>query len=209
MIPLITGTVTMAERPLTRIQENFAQKFVELGVASLALRDVTDCSRMKASTVTRKAWDLVHHPRVAARIKELRDMSASDLVMSRREALEILSARGRVNFYELIEFADMVMGHDVDGHPIIQSTWRFKDRESMTPEQLAAIAELTAGPQGLKVKTHDPVAAIQLLARMQGWEAPKSVELSGPGGGPVQVEDVGSLTDAELEKLIRDAEPKS
>lgn len=199
----------MAERPLTKIQESFAQAFVESGVGSIALRKATDCSRMKDSTVTRKAWDLVHHPRVAARIKELRNMSASDLVMSRREALEILSARGRVNFFEMIEFAEHVVSEDREGHPIVQASWSFKNRDQLTPEQLAAISELSAGPKGLTVKTHDPVAAIQLLARMQGWEAPKSVELSGPEGGPIEVKDVRELTDDELEKMIRDAEPKS
>lgn len=196
--------MTSKHKPLTKLQEDFAQAFVEHGVGSVALRQAKDCSKMKDSTVTRTAYDLVHHPRVRARINELRDLAASDLVMTRREALERLSARARVNFFELIEFGETVVRTTESGEPVVQATWKFKDRESLTPEQLAAITELTAGPKGLTVKTHDPVAAMALLSRMQGWEAPRAVELSGPGKGPVQVEVV-DMSDEQLLGVIQGA----
>ena len=44
---------------------------------------------------------------------------------------------------------------------------------------MAAISELTAGPQGLKIKLHDPKAAIKQLGELQGWEAPKKTDLNG------------------------------
>ena len=51
---------------------------------------------------------------------------------------------------------------------------------------MAAISELTAGKDGLKIKLHDPKAAIKQLAEMRGWEAPKKTELTGPNGGAIQ-----------------------
>jgi phage terminase small subunit len=36
---------------------------------------------------------------------------------------------------------------------------------------MSAISELTTGKDGIKLKMHDPKAAIKQLAEMQGWDA--------------------------------------
>ena len=58
-------------RPLTPKQENFAQRFVELGNASEAYRRSYDASRMKPSTVNRKAVELLANGKITARVREL------------------------------------------------------------------------------------------------------------------------------------------
>lgn len=57
---------------LTPKQERFAQLYIELGNASEAYRQSYDTSRMKPTTVNRKAKELLDNGKIAARIDELR-----------------------------------------------------------------------------------------------------------------------------------------
>ncbi|OBU13023.1 terminase small subunit [Morganella psychrotolerans] len=100
----------------------------------------------------------------------------SDAVMTRQEALERLSAIGRASVSEMVEFSEHKMGADDDGNPVIQAVWRFKNSALQNPQALSAISELTAGKDGIKLKLHDPKAAIKQIVDMQGWEAPKEIK---------------------------------
>ncbi len=62
------------------------------------------------------------------------------------------------------------------------------------------VAELSTGKDGLKIKLHDPKAAIKQLAGMCGWEAPKKAELTGANGGPIQT---SNLTPDEAAEAYR------
>ncbi|CAI0987362.1 terminase small subunit [Serratia proteamaculans] len=102
--------------------------------------------------------------------------AVSDAIMTYEEAMERLTVMGRARLRDLVEFSEHNMGVDDDGQPIIQAVWRFKDSVKQTPELLDAIAELTAGKEGIKLKLHDARGAIKQLAEMRGWEAPKKSE---------------------------------
>lgn len=106
----------------------------------------------------------------------MNEVAVSDAIMTRQEALERLSAIGRASVSEMVEFSEHNMGADDDGNPVIQSVWRFKDSALQNAQALAAISELTAGKDGIKLKLHDPKAAIKQVAEMQGWEAPKEIK---------------------------------
>lgn len=108
----------------------------------------------------------------------MNEVAISNAIMSREEALERLSSIGRSSVSEMVEFSEHKMGTDDDGNPVIQSVWRFKDSALQDPKALAAISELTASKDGIKLKLHDPKAAIKQLADMQGWEPPKKIEHS-------------------------------
>lgn len=56
---------------LTIKQEAFCLAYIELGNASAAYRSTYNASRMKPSTINRKAKELLDNGKVAARIKEL------------------------------------------------------------------------------------------------------------------------------------------
>lgn len=102
--------------------------------------------------------------------------AVSDAIMTYEEAMERLTVMGRARLRDLVEFSEHDMGKDENGQPIIQAVWRFKDSVKQTPELLDAIAELTAGKEGIKLKLHDARGAIKQLAEMRGWEAPKKSE---------------------------------
>ncbi|CDH31416.1 terminase small subunit [Xenorhabdus bovienii] len=127
--------------------------------------------------------------------------AVSDAVMSRQEALERLSTMGRVSLHDIAEFRNSQIGEDDEGQPVFQASWQFKDSALQNPAALSAISELTTGKDGIKLKLHDPKAAIRQLADLMGWDAPKKTELTGANGGPIQHTD---LTEEELEDRLRE-----
>lgn len=122
---------------------------------------------------------------VQAFLAAVQHEAISDAIMTYEEAMERLTAMGRTSIADLATFGTHVIGEDEDGNPIEQTVWAFKNSTELKPEQMAAISELTAGKDGLKIKLHDPKAAIKQLAEMRGWEAPKKTEISGPNGGAI------------------------
>lgn len=140
------------------------------------------------------------------KVKEFMDamkvQAVNNAVMSRQEAMERLSLFGRTDVVDLVEFGNYELGEDEDGNPITQSAWKIKDSVMQDPAKMAAISELSAGKDGIKIKTHSPITAIQQLAKMQGWESASKHEHSGPGGGPILTRDVSELSDDDLAALI-------
>lgn len=188
---------------LTPKQEAFCLAYIETGNASEAYRRSYSAGRMKPETINRKAKELIDNGKIAARLKELNAKAVSDAVMTRQEALERLSVVARTDLADLIEFGEYEVGEE-DGKPVIQATWRIKDSALQDPAQMAAIAELTAGRDGIKIKTHSPLQAIQQLAKMQGWESATKHELTGPNGGPIQQAtiDTSKLSMEALRELL-------
>lgn len=98
-------------------------------------------------------------------------------ILSRDEAMKILSDMARTSIDDFIEFKTYQAGEDDEGNPVNQTAWSFKDSGQITPEAMRSIMEVNATPQGLKLKQHDQKAAIKQLAEMAGWEAPKRHEV--------------------------------
>jgi len=140
--------------------------------------------------------------RVIAFMDAMKLEAVSNAVMSRQEALEKLSNLARTDLKDLVEFGSYDLGEDADGNPIVQASWKIKDSALQDPAKMSAISELTAGKEGIKIKTHSPITAIQQLAKMQGWESASKHEISGPNGGPVLTRDVSDMTDDELAAFL-------
>lgn len=146
-------------------------------------RKAYDTSRMKPTTVNRKAKELMDNGNIQARIKELRDRAAEGVVMGRREALERLTLLARTGVASLADFKNVQIAEDREtGEPIYQATWQFKNSALQDVDKLEAIQELVAGRDGVKIKTHSQIQAIQQLAKMQGWEAPTKTDLTNSDG---------------------------
>ena len=141
---------------------------------------------------------LLSNPKVVLFMDSMKAEAVSNAVMSRQEALEKLSNLARTDLKDLVEFGSYELGSDGDGNPIVQAAWRIKDSVLQDPQKMAAISELTAGKEGIKIKTHSPITAIQQLAKMQGWESAGKLEVTGKDGGPIQVRNLDELTDEEL-----------
>src|SRR5690606_20293533 len=129
--------------------------------------------------------------------------TANSAVMTRKEALERLSNFARTDLADLVEFGSYEIGNSDEG-PVIQACWKIKDAVLQDPAKLAAISELAVGREGIKIKTHSPLAAIQQLAKMQGWESASKHEHTSPDGSmtPKPAFDLSKLSDATLAELM-------
>ncbi|WP_072091884.1 terminase small subunit [Trabulsiella odontotermitis] len=158
--------------------------------------------KAKADAASVSASQILRNLKVKTFLESVKDYEEiNEAIMSRDEALKRLTSMGRTSLFDLADFRNSVIGEDENGEPVMQASWSFKDSALITPEAIAAISELTAGPQGIKIKLHDPKVAIKQIGDMQGWEAPKKTEVSGPNGGPIQHED---LTDEQLKDALEE-----
>lgn len=80
----------------------------------------------------------------------------------------------------------------------------LRDSHDLTEDEAAMVAEvqetITQAGSSLKMKTHDKVKALELLGKHVGMFADK-VQVSGSGGGPVQMV---SMTADEFSKIAAD-----
>lgn len=157
---------------LTPKQEQFCLAYLETGNASEAYRRAYSAQNMSTNVIHNKASALLAKGEVRVRIDGIRARSETAAVMGRQEALERLSMMARTSLSDLVEFGSHELGEDENGNPIIQSAWKIKDSVLQDPKQLASISELAASKDGIKIKTHSPLHAIQQLAKMQGWDRP-------------------------------------
>lgn len=173
---------------LTPLQKRFA-------LAIIKGRNQTDAyktakGKAKGDAMRAAASRMYANVNVVAFLQAVQGEVVDEAIMTREEALKRLSKMGRTSITDIAEFSNSVVGEDEDGQPVYQAVWSFRNSTLQDPDAMSAIAELTTGKDGIKLKMHDPKAAIKQLAEMQGWEAPKKSEVSGPGGGPVKTETV-------------------
>lgn len=151
------------------------------------------------SAADQVACVMLSNIKVKAFMDSMKESALSDAVMSRQEAMERLSSLARISLTDLIEFGSYELGDDGEGNPVVQTSFKIRDSALQDPKALPAIAELTAGRDGIKIKQHSPLAAIKQLADMQGWNAPVKQEVTGKDGGPIETKD---HTDNEVARRI-------
>lgn len=100
-------------------------------------------------------------------------------IMSREEMLERLTAMARTNIDDVISLHNNPLVDPETSEVVAQAGWSFKDPDQMTGAGTAIISELTAGKDGLKIKTHSQVAAMKQIADLQGYNKPTEIKLSG------------------------------
>lgn len=124
------------------------------------------------------ACALLNKPKVKRYVEAVRQTDHDETIMGRDEMRRRLTVLARTDLKDLVEFSE------VDGPGgKKQTVWRLRD--DIDPLKQAAISELTFTKQGPKIKTHGALAAMKQLADLDGLEAPKRTELSGPGGKPL------------------------
>ena len=179
----------LQQRVATNVLAGMSQRQAYYAAGGSASNDVS-----ADSTV----YELLSNPQVVSFMSSMKEAAVSSAVMSRQEALEKLSNLARTDLKDLVEFGSYELGSDGEGNPIVQAAWKIKDSVLQDPNKMAAISELTSGKEGIKIKTHSPITAIQQLAKMQGWESANKLELAGKDGGPIQVRNLDELSDADL-----------
>lgn len=132
------------------------------------------------TSVDTAACTIMNNVKVKRYLVLVRGEEHDETIMGRDEMRRRLTVLARTDLKDLVEFSE------VDGPGgKKQTVWRLRD--DIDPLKQAAISELTFTKQGPKIKTHGALAAMKQLADLDGLEAPKRTELSGPGGTPLAV----------------------
>ncbi|WP_072032504.1 MULTISPECIES: terminase small subunit [Xenorhabdus] len=177
--------LTKEQKVLFDVLTKLQQKFVLGILKGLNQTDAYKQAGGKAKTnesARATSSEILTNPNVKTFLDAMNQQAVSEAVMSRQEALERLSAMGRVSLHDIAEFRNSQIGEDDEGRPVFQATWQFKDSALQNPAALSAISELTTGKDGIKLKLHDPKAAIKQLSELMGWESAKKVDLSSTDG---------------------------
>lgn len=157
---------------LTEKQEKFCIKYNECGNASEAYRAVYNCSKSKPETINRKAKELMDNGKIAARLKELNQAAVTSSIMTKNEALEILSIKSRIKMTDVADFKQSLVGEDENGQSVYQTIWQIKNAEDIAPEIAVCIKSITVTKTGPKIELYDSTASTKLMSDILGWNAP-------------------------------------
>ena len=157
---------------LTRLQQGVATHFLAGKVQRHAYIDAGG----KAKNPDSAASDILNMPKVQEFIAAMQAVPVNAAVMTREEAMARLSDIARTSAPDLVE---IVSKRSVGRSRKTTQQVLLREDALNDPAKRAAIAELTQVKDGIKIKTHSPVQAIQQLARMQGWEAAQKFDLTG------------------------------
>lgn len=189
---------------LTHLQQRVATN-VLAGMSQRAAYFAAEGTASSDSSADATVSVMLRDAKVKAFMDCMKMQALNKAVMDRDEMLARLSLFARNGVSDLAVFQTVEAGRDLDtGEPVMQTVWHFPDSVLQDKEKLSIISELSAGKDGIKFKTHSPIQAMQLIAKMQGYESASKHELSGPGGKPIQVRDVSDMSDAELAALVAD-----
>ena len=152
---------------LTPKQEKFALRYLECGDASEAYKCAYSCSKMKKATITRKAFDVLHLPKVQAYLDENREaaQARTGITIDR-----VLREYGRVAFTHLPGIIHYGKGE-----------MSLEDFENLSIEQKACIKKFKVitdkkiDPDGepvevskVEVELHDKLRALDSIAKHLG-----------------------------------------
>lgn len=154
-------------RPLTPKQEKFCRNYVEIGNASEAYRLAYNCANMKQSTVWEHASRMLSQDKVRARVEELQEEYAEATRVDRAKVEKILM--GIVE----VDPTDMYYIDEATGKP------KLKAPNQMPVHLRKALKKIKNKRGEVSYEFNGKTEAAKLLASMNGWEAPKKVEMGG------------------------------
>ncbi len=162
----------MAGGKLSQKQEMFCVKYAKHGNATRAYKEAYKAEKMRPATINREASAMLDNPKITARLAELNQMAVSDAVMTKQEALQLLSVKARIRITDVCDFKQEQVGNDEEGNPVFQTVWTMKNAEDIDPAVAACIKSVTVTKTGPKIELYDANASAKLLADMLGWNAP-------------------------------------
>lgn len=145
----------MAERKLTPKQQKFvAEYLIDLNATQAAIR-----AGYSAKTAKEQAARLLTNANIAAELEKRRGKIEKKLEISQEQIIAELAAIALSNGADYAK----VIG---DG---VSSYVEFTPTDQLDPMKLKAIASIEESQNGMKVKTHDKLRAIELLGKFMDW----------------------------------------
>ena len=125
---------------------------------------------------------MLSNVKCVAFLDSMKAAAVSKAILSRDEALEILSNNARVKISDIATFGYVAIGTNSDGEEIFESTWKMKDSDEIDPNVMACIKSVTMTKAGPKIELHDQQGAIKQIATMQGWDSANKIDLTSTDG---------------------------
>ncbi len=173
---------------LTTLQRKFV---INLVGSSMSQREAYIAAGGKAKTESAQdnsASVMLSNSKVKAFYDSLINQAASSAILSREEALSILSSNAKITIGDVADFKLAKVGEDDNGEPVYQTVWTIKNSDDIAPHVLRAVKSVSIGRDGPKIELHDQHQAIKQISDMQGWNAPKKTELTGKDGGAIAID---------------------
>lgn len=148
---------------MTPKQEKFCQKYLELGNASEAYRQVYSCRRMKEKQVWEEASKLLKNPKVTQRIKGLQEEMRKRSDVTKEEVLRML--RG-IMYADIRQFLTIKEG-----------SVQWKDSTEWTDEMAMQVESVKQGKDGLELRLNSRTWSIQRICKMLGFDAPQEIKI--------------------------------
>lgn len=144
---------------------------------------------------------MLSNAKVAAFHNSLIDSIASDLIMTKQEALERLSKTARATIHDICTFKLVeVVTVDKQGNEVkeFNTIWEMKTTEEIDPVIAASIKSVTFTKMGPKIEMYDANGSIKILSDMQGWNAPRKQQLTGEDGKPIAIKSDIDISAPEI-----------
>lgn len=162
-------------KKLTTLQHKFVVNLVGGMSQDEALKEAGSKAK-NANTLRAVASRMLTDANTSAFYDSLMLTKLQDSILTRDEALLILSNNAKVSMTDVADFELREVGRDSDENPIMQTVWTMKDSKDIAPEVASCIKSVTMTKAGPKIELHDQQGAIKQLASMQGWDAPKELK---------------------------------
>jgi phage terminase small subunit len=180
-IALLEALTPLQRAVCTRVAGGMAQREAYMAAKAAAGRPCTP------ATADAAASRMLAAVKPAAFLRAVQQAAVSSAIMEKEEAMAILTRQARTSLSDLVEWARYPISSDMMTGEVTewQTGWRIKPSVEQDPEKMALISELTAGKEGIKIKTHSQREALQLLGKFRGWEAPTKIAATNGAGDDV------------------------
>jgi phage terminase small subunit len=184
------------EKPLAPMAQRFAWEYpIDCNGTAAAIR-----AGYSPKTAKQMAYKLLQDPRVKAAIKKAQADVAERAGLS---AVMVAVELKRIAFADMTDFVEWGPQGVTLRSSNPEDDDDADDRPPVDGRVVAEVSEsITEAGGSKRIKLHDKLGAIGQLTKMFGWNAPEKQEVSGPNGGPMQVE-VNDAKQRLAERLAR------
>lgn len=168
-------------RRLTLKQERFVQAYLETGNAAEAYRQAYDVGDMSPANIGKEAHRLLQHPQIAPMIAAARQALAEKHGINAEWILQQLKHVAGADIRKAVTWSGVeIVEEGKDGKPgkvRAANDVLLVGSDQIDDATAAAIAEISQGQHGVRIKFHDKLAALEKLGRHAGvFEEPPERE---------------------------------
>ena len=158
-------------KELTSLQRKFVINLVSGMTQRQAYLDAGGKAK-STSAQDAAASTMLSNVKVRAFYDSLMEESKTGAVMTKAQAMELLSVKASVTVKDVCDFKNVKVGDDEDGNPVYQTVWSFKDSEDIPDHIAACIKSVAVTREGPKIELYDSNASAKQLGDWLGWGLP-------------------------------------